>query len=400
MGARTLDHEPHFDESLVNEMQESFERAFGAEPAALARAPGRVNLIGEHTDYNGGLVLPLAIDRDTRVALRPRADARVRGISRESGPAERELGASPASEWLDYARGVARVLADAGLTPARGFDLWVESDLPQGAGLSSSAALEAAVAVALLDTAGVTYGADRRPELARLCQRAEAEFVGVPCGIMDQYAVLCGKGGAALLLDCATLEARSVAVPESLALWIFDTGVERSLRSGAYAERRAECERALVGARRALGRELESLSELAPGELAGLSDALDPVALRRARHVVSENARVRAFAAALGRRELAAAGESLFESHASLRDDYEVSCPESDALVADARGLAGCVGARMTGAGFGGCTVHAVEASHSVDFAPRLAERFRARFGRTPRFWPALPGAPAGAIAR
>jgi galactokinase len=239
-----------------------------------------------------------------------------------------------------------------------------------------------------------------RPELARLCQRAEAEFVGVPCGIMDQYAVLCGQPGAALWLDCATLESRQVALPESLAILIFDTGVERSLRSGAYAQRRAECARALEGARAALRRPLESLSELSPSDLSQLDRALDPVALRRARHVVHENRRVRGFAEALERRDFAAAGVELFASHASLRDDYEVSCPESDALVADSRELAGCVGARMTGAGFGGCTVQLVEAARADSFAAALAELFRARFGRAPRHWRTRAGAPAELLAR
>ncbi len=381
------------------EVSRRFEGAFGGEPAAVARAPGRVNLIGEHTDYNGGLVLPLAVDRDTRVALRPRADTRVLGFSRERGASESELAAPPASDWLDYARGVARLLADAGRIPARGFELCVETDLPQGAGLSSSAAFEAAVALALLGAAGVTAQRADRPELARLCQRAEAEFVGVPCGIMDPFTVLCSDAGAALWLDCASLESRPVALPDSLALWIFDSGVERSLRSGAYAERRAECERALGGARAALARPLASLSELAPEELAGLERALDPVALRRARHVVTENRRVRAFAAALTRGDLAAAGAALFASHASLRDDYAVSCAESDALVSESRALAGCLGARMTGAGFGGCTVHAVEAAHATGFAPALAERFRARFGRTPRHWRTAAAAPAELLA-
>ena len=377
-----------------------FEGAFGGDPAAVARAPGRVNLIGEHTDYNGGLVLPVAIDRDTRVALRPRADARVLGLSRERGRSEADLAAPPASAWLDYARGVARVLAGAGRIPAHGFELCVETDLPQGAGLSSSAAFEGAVALALLGAARVPTGRADGPALARLCQRAEAEFVGVPCGIMDPFTVLCSQAGAALYLDCASLETRAVALPASLAFWIFDTGVERSLRSGAYAERRSECERALGLARRALGRPLASLSALSLDDLPELERALDPVALRRARHVVGENARVRTFAAALARGELGAAGEAMYASHASLRDDYAVSCAESDALVSDSRALAGCLGARMTGAGFGGCTLHALEVEHADAFAPALAERFRARFGRVPRHWRTAAGAPAELLAR
>ncbi|MFI5314358.1 MAG: galactokinase [Myxococcota bacterium] len=380
-------------------IRERFRAAFGGEPSAIARSPGRVNLIGEHTDYNGGLVLPAAIERDTRVALRLRADARVIAVSRERGPASAELGAPAASDWLDYARGVARVLAAAGRIPAQGFELWVETDLPEGAGLSSSAALEAAVALALLGAAGADAARADRAELARFCQRAEVEFVGVPCGIMDQYAVLCSRAGAALRLDCATLEAAAIALPETLAIEIFDTGVSRSLRAGAYAERRGECARALAGARAALGRPLGSLSELSEGELAALSRALDPVALRRARHVVGENRRVRDTAAALARGDLHAAGDSLFASHASLRADFEVSCAESDALVEDARGLAGCLGARMTGAGFGGCTVQLVETARADGFAGELAARFQARFGRAPRHWRTAAAAPAALLA-
>ena len=368
--------------------------------AAEARSPGRVNLIGEHTDYNGGLVLPVAISLETRVALRLRGDGRVHGSSRERGVAQAELAAPRAGDWLDYPRGVARVLADAGRIPRTGFDLRVETDLPEGAGLSSSAALEAATALALLGAHGVDVSAADRPQLALLCQRAEAEFVGVPCGVMDQFAVLCGRPGSALRLDCARLEARAVALPAALALLIFDTGVERSLRSGAYAERRAECERARAQAEAALGRTLGSLSDLHVAELGALARALDPVALRRARHVVTENQRVADFEAALARGELAAAGAALFAGHASLRDDFEVTCAESDALVADARELPGCLGARMTGAGFGGCTVQLVRAEDAERFAEALAERFRKRFGRTPRHWRTSVAAQAGLLSQ
>src|SRR5512139_253032 len=187
---------------------------------AAARAPGRVNLIGEHTDYNGGLVLPAAIGLATVVELAPRADRLVRGESRERGAASAELDAPPSGDWLDYVRGTARVLADAGLIAETGFDVRVRSDVPEGAGLSSSASLEAASALALLAAAGARETPVDRPELARLCQRAEAEFAGVPCGIMDQYAVLCCREGEALLLDCATLAARGVRLPAGVELVI------------------------------------------------------------------------------------------------------------------------------------------------------------------------------------
>jgi len=364
-----------------------FAQAFGASAAAAARAPGRVNLIGEHTDYNGGLVLPAAIELATRVALRVRTDGSVRGCSRERGEARAMLHDPPSGDWLDYARGTARVLASAGLVRAAGFEIAVLSDVPEGAGLSSSAALEAATALALLAASGKPEVELDRPALARLCQRAEAEFAGVPCGIMDQYAVLCTEPGAALLLDCARVRARSVPLPPGIEILIFDTGVSRRLRSGGYAERRAECERALAGARSALDRSLESLSDLRDEDVERLTPALDPVALRRARHVVSENERVRAFAAALAVGDLSRAGAAMFASHESLRVDYEVTVRESDALVEDSAALPGCVGARMTGAGWGGCTVHLVEAARAGAFARDLSGRFRARFGREPRFW-------------
>lgn len=362
-------------------------------PDAIARAPGRVNLIGEHTDYNGGLVLPAAIELGTRVVLRLRDDDRVVGRSRERGESSADRREPARGDWLDYPRGVARELERIGAFPQRGFALEVESTLPEGAGLSSSAALEAASALALLAAAGSAPRISRA-ELAQLCQRAEADFVGVPCGIMDQFTVLCSEPGRALRLDCATLATRAVALPPDWAILIFDSGVERSLRAGAYAERRRECERALAGARRALARPLASLSELVDDELPALADALDPVCLRRARHVVTENRRVDLLAEALARGDARAAGRAMFASHASLRSDFEVSCAECDALVDDAREL-GCIGARMTGAGFGGCIVALAEAPRAASFATALAERFRARFGRTPRHFRTGAAGPA-----
>ncbi|HXX49390.1 MAG TPA: galactokinase [Myxococcota bacterium] len=366
--------------------------------AAAARAPGRVNLIGEHTDYNGGRVLPAAIELGTRVAVRLRADDRVVGRSRERGEASAELREPARGDWLDYPRGVARELERIGAFPPRGFELEVESDLPEGAGLSSSAALEAASALALLAAAGAAAGQRiSRAELAQLCQRAEAGFVGVPCGIMDQFTVLCSQPGRALWLDCATLATRAVALPADWAILVFDSGVERSLRAGAYAERRRECERALAAARRALARAPGSLSEIAEEELPALAQELDPVALRRTRHVVSENRRVEALAQALSRADAGAAGRAMFASHDSLRDDFEVSCAQCDWLVADAREL-GCVGARMTGAGFGGCVVALCEETRAAAFAAALAERFRERFGRMPRHFRTRAAGPAALV--
>jgi len=290
------------------------------------------------------------------------------------------------------------VLADAGLVREGGFEIAVLSDVPEGAGLSSSAALEAATALALLQAAGLPEVELGRPELARLCQRAEVEFAGVPCGIMDQYAVLCSQAGEALLLDCARVEARGIPLPADVEILIFDTGVSRALRAGAYAQRRSECARALDLARSVLDRRLASLSEIEVAELERLERALDPVAFRRARHVVSENSRVRALATAFEAGDLGRAGAAMFGSHESLRADYEVTVAESDALVYDARDLPGCIGARMTGAGFGGCTVHLVEARHAPAFASELERRFATRFGRAPRFFRSRAAAGADLI--
>ncbi len=377
--------------ALALEARWLFEKRFGRTPIADARAPGRVNLIGEHTDYNGGLVLPAALALHTEVALRFRADARVLGASREEGPSEAALDADPRHTWLDYARGVARLLAEAGRIPRAGFEIAVASEVPVGAGLSSSAALEVAAALALMAAAGAPLRKDERGELARLCQRAEQEFAGVPCGIMDPYVVLHAQVGHAILLRCSDLHAEQVPIPGTLGILIVDTGVRHALRDGGYAARRQECEQALAAARLALPRELENLSDVEPRDLAALRPALHDVPFRRLRHVVSENARVRAFASALRARDERAAGELLYASHTSLRDDFEVSCPESDALVEDSQTVEGCLGARMTGGGFGGSTLHLLRADAAEELAARLSERFRSRFGRTPRHWKTRP---------
>jgi galactokinase len=337
-----------------------------------------VNLIGEHTDYNGGVVLPAAVSLATDVALRYRDDAAVRGVSRERGAAEAPLAAEPDGGWLDYVRGVARVLAEEGRIPARGFDVAVASDLPAGAGLASSAALCVASAHALAAAAGAPFRDVECASLARSAQRAEAEFCGMPCGIMDQYVSACGRAGAALLLDCAELRAQPVALPPELGLLVFDTGVRRALRDSGYETRVRECGAARDGASAALGRTIAQLAQVEPEELDVLEAALAPELFRRARHVVLENARVVRCAAALSKGDLAAAGALLYASHASLAGDYEVSWPEADLLVAASRELPQVLGARMTGAGFGGCTLHLV---HSDDAEP-AADALRAFFQR------------------
>ena len=318
-------------------------------PLLATWAPGRVNLIGEHTDYSGGLALPAAIELGVTVEVDDAAPT-VTLTSRQFGPAAPfapDGGGTSASGWARYAQAVAAELAALGRPPV-GLAGTVSSDLPAGAGLSSSAAVEVAIALALCAVADF----ELEPlELALACQRAELRAVGVPCGILDQAGSVLGRRGAAILLDCGTLEHRLVAVPETAALVVLESGVERQLEGSGYATRRAELEQALrlVGADRSTQLELEDL------------DGLDPLSLRRLRHVVTENERVVRFSAALEAGDLRAAGRLLSESHASLRDDYEVSTPEVDALVRGAED-AGAFGARMVGGGFGGSVLALTDA--------------------------------------
>lgn len=346
-------------------------------------APGRVNLIGEHTDYSGGLVLPAAIQLGITVEVDSVADD-VSLTSTGYGPVEpfaADGGGAATTGWGRYGQAVAAELAALG-RPSVGLVGTVSSDLPPGAGLSSSAALEVAIALALCAVAGF----ELEPlELALACQRAELRAVGVPCGILDQAACVLGRAGAAILLDCATLEYRFVPVPERAALVIVDSGVERSLERTAYAERRAELEHAL----RLVG--VERSTEVALAQLEGL----DPVSRRRLRHVVTENERVELFAAAFEAGELEAAGRLLGGSHASLRDDYEVSIAELDLLV-ELADEAGAYGARLLGAGFGGAVLVLTEAEQADRLGSAVVDEYRSRTGRDGRALTVYASAGAG----
>ena len=304
-----------------------------------ARAPGRVNLIGDHTDYTSGLVLPMAIDRDTVVEGVATSDRVVRLTSAAvDGEAIVALDVDdPRLVEPSWARYVAGVVHE--LRPVHGFTGTVRSTVPVGAGLSSSAALEVSVALAL------GASGDRR-DLARLCQRAEQVASGVPCGIMDQLTAVTGVEGHALLIDCHTLSIEPVAIPDTCEIVVVHSGVPRGLAGSAYAERVRECTLAE-----------ESIGPLRVARPAAVYDIADETIRARARHVVSENERVRAFAAALRSGDLTTAGRLMVDSHASLRDDYEVSTPELDALVDRLCRTRGVYGARLTGAGFGGCVV-------------------------------------------
>lgn len=341
----------------------------GAAGLRWFRAPGRVNLIGDHTDYHEGFVLPLAVDRDCLVAARRRDDERVKARSVElgaDGPVDVAADGSDAPSGIDppwgrYVAGVVRALADAGREPV-GLDAAVSSTVPVGSGLSSSAALEVAVALALEEAGGQTLPAT---ELARACQRAERLATGVPSGVMDQLVSLLGRAGHALLIDCRTLAAEPIALPDSLAVLVVHSGLPRTLAGSAYADRRAAGERVAIR----LG--VATLRE------ATLEDVRDEP---RARHVVTENQRVLEFADAIRAGDTAALGSLLLASHASLRDDYEVSTPELD-LAVDLLVEHGALGARLTGAGFGGCVVALVARPLVGDVARKTLARYEAATG-------------------
>ncbi|MGI9240826.1 MAG: galactokinase [Verrucomicrobiales bacterium] len=339
------------------------------------RAPGRINLIGEHVDYQGGLVMPAAIDRYVTAIARPNARPEVR-LSSSHGHGELivPLGhATPFSgdeSWANYAFGVVAKYRDAG-HPVIGFDVKFHSDLPLGAGLSSSAALETATALAIEGMLGIDLPPTER---ALLCQSAEHDWAGVPCGIMDQLAVNAGIAGHALKIDCRTLEAFPAPLPNHLAAVVVDSRVKHALADGEYAKRKADCEAA------AAFFEVEFLRDVTMGKLEAAQDELGERIYRRARHIVTEIARVGEFTAALEANDTAKAGILMGASHRSLRDDYEVSCRELDALVEIADDL-GAVGSRMMGGGFGGSTVNLVDRDGAQEFAEEIVTRYREKHG-------------------
>jgi galactokinase len=348
---------------------EVFAQRFGGEPA-LYRSPGRVNMIGEHTDYNEGFVLPGAIDRAILLAVAPREDRLVRLYAADLDEAhETDLDRLERSAaWTGHLLGVADQMVKGGHASG-GFDCAFGGDIPIGAGLASSAAISAGLAFALNDRFGA--GLDRLA-LARLAQRAEQEFAGVRCGIMDQFASLHGRDGHLLLLDCRTQEYEAIpfALPEHRIV-LCDTGVKRELASSEYNDRRAQCEEG-VEVLRKYQPEVRALRDATPEMLARHQDELDEVVYRRCDFVIRENARVIHAVGALARRDLPAFGRQMFLSHAGLREEYEVSCPELDALVAAATTTRGVLGARMMGAGFGGCTVNLVAAARVEAFSEAM----------------------------
>jgi galactokinase len=359
-----------------------FERLYQRRPS-LYRAPGRVNLIGEHTDYTDGFVMPAAVDRHTWVAIAPRRGRAVRVRSADyASSAVFDLDAPPAlgPGWLAYVRGMAAVLERGGHRLC-GADLLIRTDVPIGGGLGSSAALEIAAGFALLDASGIAVDLTA---LALAAQQAEHEFAGTRCGIMDQFISARGRAGHALLIDTRTLGFELLPVPPGAAIVVCDTKVRHELATDGYNDRRAECETG-VRAIRARSPGVASLRDATMQDLAALDGS--PVIQRRCRHVISENARVLEAAAALERGDLQRFGRLMGESHRSLRDDYEVSCAELNLMVELASSVDGAYGTRMTGGGFGGCTVSLVRRDRVEAFCERIARGYEAGTGRVPALY-------------
>jgi galactokinase len=375
----------------------AFHQRFGPTPQPrVFRAPGRVNLIGEHTDYNLGFVLPVALDLATYIASAPSADGKLR-IYSEDRREQREFDASslgsvePTHQWTDYLIGVAQELVRAGV-PVEGANLLIRSTVPDGSGLSSSAALEVSSALALL------AGREFDPlELARLCQRAERNFVGMPCGIMDQYISVFGRAHSAVEIDCRSLGHRLVKLPGGITFIAVNTMVKHALSGSAYHDRVRECASAVEGIA-AVYPNVKSLRDVSPEQFDSVAARLPEVVARRARHVVTEDARVNRFVEASGQGDVTAMGKLMVESHRSLQHDYEVSCAELDFLVDAALAIDGVYGSRMTGGGFGGCTVTLLRAGAAEHFRARIAQAYHQQFALTPRIYSCEPSEGAAEV--
>ena len=379
-------------------LSERFGQIYGpGQRVRVFRGPGRVNLIGEHTDYNLGFVLPMALDLACFVAVAPGLEGVLRVYSdnlgeRRQWPLARLRALEPARDWGDYVAGVARELLRAGfaLEPV---NLLISSTVPVGSGLSSSAALEVATALALLG--------DRRMdglELARLCRRAENDFVGMPCGIMDQYVAVFGRENSAVKIDCRSLEHELGALPAEIEIVAVNTMVKHELGQSAYRDRVRECGEAVEAIRRRKP-EVASLRDVSAVEFEAVAGDIPEAPRKRARHVVTENQRVEEFIAASRRGDLRRMGELFVGSHRSLQYDYEVSCEELDFLVDAALAMPGVLGARMTGGGFGGCTVSLVRPEAFEEFQARLTAAYQERFGLSPQVYRCRPSAGAGEIS-
>jgi galactokinase len=374
----------------IEKARQRFQELFGTPPAGAVFAPGRVNLVGEHTDYNDGFVLPMAIEKGIALAFAPRTDDVLRVHSADV-PQTRDLRLAQLRHrvsvepdrtghrggWFGYVAGVAWSMLGAGLD-LRGADIALTGDLPMGAGLSSSAALEVGIARALSAASDVEWDPTA---VALMAQRAEREFAGVACGIMDQLVIAAARESCALLIDCRSLETRDVPLPSRMSVLIFDSGVRRDLAASAYNERRASCERA-VDAIRDRHPEVIALRDATLDMLDDAKSAMAADDFRRARHVIIENPRPAELSEALAAGDLARAGRVMGESHASLRDLYDVSTPELDLLVDAAFSAPGCYGARLTGAGFGGCVVAIADVEAGELVMARVKSEYNAKCGR------------------
>lgn len=376
---------------MLEKMLAAYRDRFGSEPTCVVRAPGRVNLIGEHTDYNDGFVMPMAIDRAVWIALAPREDRKVEIYSMNYEETEGfDLDALEKGDhgWIEYVKGVAWALGEKGCKLS-GWQGVMYGDVPLGAGLSSSAALELGIARAFVTLGGLSLD---ETELALVGQRAENKWVGVNCGIMDQQISSAGRAGYALLIDCRSLEMQPAPLPEGTAVVILDTATRRGLESSAYNERRSQCE---AGAK-FFG--VSHLRDVEPKQFEAQAGPLDELTRRRCRHVITENARTLQAAEAMKAGDAAKLGELMKASHTSLRDDYEVSCPELDAMAEIAQQLEGCYGARMTGAGFGGCAVALIDAAREESFVASIREQYQDATGLEPNIYVSQPTDGARAV--
>ena len=362
--------------ALVDNAVAAYTRRFGSAPRAAALAPGRVEIMGNHTDYNGGFVLPAALDKGTVVAGSPTGNDTISlhaaDFRRDASLSAKDIQADPHNSWASYVLGVVQQLKREGVAVG-GFNAVIHSDVPGGAGLSSSAALEVATAFFLQQL----FPYDRDPmQIARLCQRAENEFVGVPCGILDQFSSVFGVQDGLLFLDCLTLEHTAVKMGrDDIAIVVCDSNVKHALTSGDYATRHAEC----MAAAAHFGKRL--LREVTWEEFLARESELPENQRKRVRHILSEDKRVLAMREAAQKGDVARMGELLAEGHASCRDLFENSTPEIDLLVALADRLPGCIGAKLTGGGWGGCSVNLVHAEAVPQFCHDLAGRYKERTG-------------------
>ncbi|MBN1557156.1 MAG: galactokinase [Lentisphaerae bacterium] len=378
-------------------MRETFETRYGRAPAVWVRAPGRVDLMGSHTDYNEGCVLTMAIDRDTRIAAAPRDDRRVQVYAMDVGAGAAfdldTIAHDPDTPWCEYVRGVAAVLQEAGYA-LTGCDAVIQSTVPIGSGLSSSAALECAAAVLFRELGGWTVDPVR---LALLCQKSETAFVGMNCGVLDQYSSIMGEAGCVLLLDCRALTSRPAPLADGIHAVICDTRAERKLTGSEYGERRGQCEEGVRLLKRAYP-DITALRDVTLEQFDAGAGALPDVVAKRCRFVIEENDRVTRLAEALSAGDRKRIRALMDGSYAGARDLYEIVSPEMAALEDAMLNAPGVIGARQAGAGFGGCMVALVEADRLEAFAPHVREAYQAAVSIDPHVYPVAAAAGAGLL--